>query len=188
MQTWIFFGDPSVSFRSQIPVDIIASHEEVISISGGNLNIASNTSDAVVTVTQNNMLIGTAVTVEGMAVIPVSMLTSEDILKVTITKPNTVPYRGTVNVSSSLAIAENSQQFVIYPNPVSEMLFIRNTGEQLNDATIRIADANGRIISQQSHVNINGEYQVPVSQLSSGIYILCVSAEKFFEISKIAVH
>jgi gingipain R len=188
MQTWIFFGDPSVTFRSAVPTAIYASHEEEISISGADIHIASNTSDALVSITQNNILVGNGFTVDGLATITIPTLLTEDLLKVTIVKQNTIPYRGSVNVSSSLGVNTSDKMFAVYPNPASEALFIKNIGNAMGDATVKLIDSNGRIIFEKTNVSFSEDYSLPVSGLSSGIYILSVNGQNFNEIKKIAIH
>jgi hypothetical protein len=177
-----------VIFRSAVPTAIYASHEEEISISGADIHIASNTSDALVSITHNNILVGSGFTVDGIATITIPTLLTEDQLKVTIVKQNTIPYRGSVNVSSSLGVNTNDKMFAVYPNPASEALFIKNRGNAMGDATIKLIDSNGRIIFEKTHVSISEDYSLPVSGLSSGIYILSVNGQNFNEIKKIAIH
>jgi gingipain R len=174
MQTWVFFGDPSTVFRSQVPNSITGNHEESISISGGNLEIDSNTNGAFVSITQNNVSIGTAQIVNNLATIAIPTLSSTDVLKVTISKENTIPYRGEVAVNA-LGVTEFEKQLVVYPNPATDVLYISNTGISISDATIQIFDMNGRIIFKESNVDVFSNYSIPVATLASGLYLIDIN-------------
>lgn len=175
MQTWVFFGDPSVPFRSAVTESITATHPAQVSNQAGDLIINSNTSGAKVTISQNGQIVGASETVDGLAIIQLPDLASMDDLKVTLTKKNTTPYQGIITVSSELAINNFQNQFVVYPNPVSNYITIVNKGNVLDNASIKITDINGRILSIHNNVNLTNAYQVPVDALSSGIYFLSIS-------------
>jgi gingipain R len=186
MQTWVFFGDPSTVFRSQVPNSITGNHEESISISGGNLEIISNTNGAFVSITQNNVTIGTGQIVNNLATIQVPTLSSTDVLKVTISKENTIPYRGEVAVNA-LGLTEFEKQLVVYPNPASDVLYISNSGISIADATIQIFDMNGRIIFKESNVNVFTNYSIPVATLASGLYLIDINDGSNRKVQKIEI-
>ena len=187
MQTWVFFGDPSVAFRSAVPVAITAAHPAQISNQGGDLVINTNTNGARLTVSQNNQILITSDTAEGVANVQLPPLTSMSDLKVTLTKKNTTPYQGIITVSSELAINDFQNQFMVYPNPASDYITIANKGNILNDASIRIIDINGRVLSVQNNVNLTTSYQVPVHHLSSGVYFLSIREGANDSVQKIVV-
>jgi gingipain R len=174
MQTWVFFGDPSTAFRSQVPISITGNHEEAISISGGNLQILSNTNDAFVCITQNNIQIATTQIVNGLATIGIPALSTTDVLKVTISKDNTIPYRGEVAVNA-LGLTEFEKQLVVYPNPASDVLYISNAGNSITDATVQIFDMNGRLIFAESKVDLFSNYAIPVATFASGLYVIDIN-------------
>ncbi len=172
MQTWVFFGDPSVLFRSQLTSDITANHEMEISQDGGPLLITSNTNDATVALTQDNEILATATTVDGMAAFDIPELASTSPIKVTITKQNTRAYRGQVEISL-LASTEFERSFAIYPNPASSELNILS--DSFASADIKLSDIHGRTV-YQANAELNGGHQVPTGGLSSGVYILTINA------------
>ncbi len=176
MQTWVFFGDPSIVFRNAVSNTITATHEETIAFSGGTLNVFSNTPDAKVVIAQENIILSTSYIEEGtgFSVITLPELLSLEPLKVTITKPNATPYRGTVTVTDNLSVASFDNQFVVYPNPVSDVVFIRNTGNAIANATITVTDINGRILMTKDKLDLISE-EIALPALASGMYLLSIA-------------
>lgn len=188
MQTWVFFGDPSVVFRSSVPTIITATHPAQVSNQGVDLIINSNTNGAKVTVSQDNQILASSIITDGAATAQIPVLTSITDLKVTLTKKNTTPYQGTVTVTSELSVDGFQNQFVVYPNPTSDFITITNKGTLLNDdASIRIIDIHGRVLSTQNNINLTTSYQIPVHSLSSGIYFLSIKIGSKDSIQKIVV-
>lgn len=187
MQTWVFFGDPSITFRSAVPTLITATHPAQVSNQGSELILSSNTNGAKITVSQNNEIIASGVVAAGSATVQIPALTSMNDLMVTLTKKEATPYQGIVTVSSALSAADFQKQFVVYPNPASNFVTISNTGNNLNEATINIIDINGRILSTENKVNLNGLHQISIQSLQSGIYFLSIKDGIQTSIQKIIV-
>ncbi len=186
MQTWVFFGDISTSFRSQNTSIITANHAQTISINGANLSIESNTNGALVTITQNNQIIATSSIIGGFANVEIPTLSNTNNLKVTLTKENTKPYRGSINVTT-LGLNEFENQLVVYPNPSSDFINIKNNGNNLFEVNVKIYDINGRMVYSESQINLNSNYQIPVSALSSGLYLLEINDGNFKKVQKIEI-
>lgn len=174
MQTWVFFGDPSTVFRNQQPISITATHPEEISIAGGMLNLVTNVVNATVTISQNNVIVLNNLLVSNEVNLNLPALTSEDVLKVTITKPNTYPYRGEVQVNNTLSVSDFEKGLVIYPNPSADFIHLKNNHTQLDAVSIRLTDINGRILLNHSNVSLGSDFTIPVHSFSSGLYILSV--------------
>lgn len=81
----------------------------------------------------------------------------------------------TVIVDEELSTIENeTNAFMIYPNPVTNWLTI-NLGNQ-TDANITIHDVNGKLVLEQ---NIEANIQATdVSQLQSGMYLITISSNE----------
>ena len=75
------------------------------------------------------------------------------------------------NHVSTASIAENAISFSVYPNPVSEMLYIRNTGGDVNYVLTSIAGEKIKeglaLASENTAVGVTG--------ITSGIYFLAVT-------------
>lgn len=75
-----------------------------------------------------------------------------------------------VSVNSELGIIDLTDSgFVMYPNPVSDVLTISNPGALIN--SIEIVDLNGRIVKTIDYPGTS-ELQVNVSDLSAGMYLI----------------
>ena len=66
---------------------------------------------------------------------------------------------------------EPENTFVIYPNPVEDMLFIQPREEPTQFSDLRIYDISGRIVLTSTPGNNNVQY-MDVSGLRSGIYMV----------------
>lgn len=188
MQTWVFFGDPSTLFRSQVSTEIIANHEsEMINDGLGVLHVTTNTNGARVAITHNNEIIAVAQTADGIADIAIPEMPSLENLKVTLTKPNTVPYRGAVELLPSLGIATAQNIFSVYPNPASDVVHIYNTGNATGNTDITITDMNGRILLSELNVSVATTHSVSTTTLSAGIYILSVRANHVTQVCKVII-
>ena len=80
----------------------------------------------------------------------------------------------------NIYLEENSNDVIIsakstvYPNPVSDMLFIRLEG--VDKAVITLVNASGGVVAQQT---INGsEASIPVQSLTKGYYFLTIKTDK----------
>jgi hypothetical protein len=60
--------------------------------------------------------------------------------------------------------------FSVYPNPVTDILTINNSGSQNEDATVKMFDNNGRLI--YSHKLLGGTNTINTHHLPNGIYLL----------------
>lgn len=91
---------------------------------------------------------------------------------------------------SKIAIIEiaNDRTFVIYPNPVKDLLLIK-TNSSLNSTEIRISDQNGKIVLKQIAANMQEgmSNKINVANLKKGVYYLQlitgndVQTAKFFK-------
>lgn len=88
----------------------------------------------------------------------------------------------TGGISSSDTKMESIQTSVfVYPNPVVAFLNLQITGLQSETITFQVVDVNGKVVLQQTISNSDKTYQVNVSNLSAGNYIVqgySVSGEK----------
>jgi len=85
---------------------------------------------------------------------------------------------------NSLSIDEFSNNgYKIYPNPVSNELFI-STAINFGDVTLTLTDINGRQVLSKN-VILSNEISIDISQLQSGLYILNINGENISANEKI---
>ena len=186
MQTWVFFGDASTIFRDKVTTEILATHAPTIAMAGGNLAVVSETEGAMVNIVQDNIIIANGMIYNGEFTAAIPVLMSENVLKVTLTKPNMKPYRGEIN-TTALGLQHFESQFAIYPNPASENLHILSRGNQIESASVQIADMNGRILWAVEKTALTNDYVIPVGFLSQGVYLLNINADGHRKIHKFIV-
>ena len=82
----------------------------------------------------------------------------------------TIAAKGTLSVDE----LKIDNQFVLYPNPVSNILSFKNAND-LTVKSLKITNILGKTV--YSNVNLEGRNTIDVSKLSSGIYILSIVSE-----------
>ena len=96
--TWTCFGDPSVIVRTQIPETMTVSYNPIIPIGSTSFDVSCSTENALVSLTSDDEIIGTAVVSGGAATVNFDAVSMVSDLTVTVTAFNTVPDIGTVSV------------------------------------------------------------------------------------------
>ncbi len=186
MQTWVMFGDPTVSFRSTEFQEITANHELEVPAAGTTLTVTSNTEGAFAVLSQNNQILSSGLIANGSAALEVPILSNYNDLKITLTKPNTKPYRGTITVAAPLSIGGNTtDEIAVFPNPVKDMLTIRS-GQSSTNLSVIISDLNGRVVLERKLASAT-EQNIDVSMLSNGMYIAKLNSERATKVVKLAV-
>jgi dienelactone hydrolase len=74
----------------------------------------------------------------------------------------------TLNNAPTAIIDYDAYLYKVYPNPVENILFI----DGLKNETITLTDCSGRVIISQQAMQVHT--QIPISELSKGIYILSI--------------
>ena len=79
-----------------------------------------------------------------------------------------------------------TDQLILYPNPVSEVLTFRFESPDPPDVDlIQIFDLNGKLISNHSkNLRHTDEYSIPVSQLPNGVYLCVIHHHKSISTQK----
>ena len=89
------------------------------------------------------------------------------------TPPDTFP---SLANCTSLSIDEfNKSDYMIYPNPTNNNVFIK-TNKNFGEVTMTVIDINGRVVYSQK-TNLVNEVQINISNLQSGMYILNIKGE-----------
>ncbi len=117
-------------------------------------------------------LVGDTITldgVEGLVVVQASQIGDNDFLPAP-----SIEQSFEVNLVDHVEnIGNNDLEFVVYPNPADDLLYIL-----LNDVTsdryeVSIYDVHGRLVQQETMVNFGAnEYKLDIDTLSDGVFIL----------------
>lgn len=103
-------GDPTLQLWTDVPQNLEASHRSTIYAGEAYLKVHVNQDDALVTCFKDGQLLGSAYSCDTTAVVYFDTPPdSSGILDVTVTKPDYVPYQGTVTV-----LEANMQAYLIY--------------------------------------------------------------------------
>jgi PKD repeat protein len=101
IDTWTIFGDPSLQVRTKTPAAMTVNHPATVAPGSNQLTVTTPVNDAVVALTLNGEILGTAKTNNGTATVSFSPLPSSGAVKLTVTAYNKIPYVGNVIISGS---------------------------------------------------------------------------------------
>ena len=94
-------------------------------------------------------------------------------------------------VPGPTSLAEISSEFYLksYPNPTSEFTTVQFNAKESTNYRLRLTDMLGRTALNFDGIAVNGqnEIQVPVNNLSKGIYLMEVEMNKKKQITKLVV-
>ncbi len=167
MQTWAYFGDPSVVFRHKQTVPLPISHNSQVSNGATSITVTSAVEDARIAVSQNNVLLGYGFVSGGTVTITFDALTTDAPLVVTATKQNHVSTQNVVQVGSGpLSLSDDVISFTIYPNPAQSTIYFDASLAQ--DIHFEIMNMAGQSIHSQQ-IN-GGEWSYDVQSLPQGMY------------------
>ena len=100
--TWVCFGDASVMIRTKKPSNMTISHASGISLGATSFNVSCNKPGALVSITKDNVILGTAYASGGSANVSLSpAISGTGSILVTVTAYNKVTYQETVNILQS---------------------------------------------------------------------------------------
>ncbi|AEA42020.1 C25 family cysteine peptidase [Fluviicola taffensis] len=173
MQTWILFGDPSAQFRNKQTLPLSVVHPGNVPLNTTSVTVSCTVDGSLVAISQDNILLGSAISTGGQAVISIPVLASNDYLLVTGTKQNYATYQNSIQVADGpLGLTEIGLEFAIYPNPASDLLVLDITNG--NAQTIRIISLDGKVVLEQE---VSGnQTTLNTASLRSGSYILEINS------------
>lgn len=185
MQTWVFFGDPSVVYRNKITQELIVNHLTQIAQSETSISVSCNEENAIVAISQNNVLLTTGIVNDGIVSFTLPTLTSNLPLAVTATKQNFKAYQGNIQVGNGpLEINENDFELIsVYPNPTND--FIQIELQSKEKTIVRLLDITGREIKKIDLKIGNSQEKIDLSEFASGVYQLTIDAQNKHQSVKI---
>lgn len=132
---WILFGDPSVRIRTDTPLPLTVDHGTVIDRTAADFTVrVPGVCGALCGLSFEGGYLGSAFTdASGTALIPVTgALPADQTITLTVTAPNAVVYRGSVDVVPHPECTVDPAGIDVAANPdeiVTVLLTIANTGE-----------------------------------------------------------
>jgi hypothetical protein len=116
--TWTIFGDPSLAVRTDDPLAMTVTHSSSFMLGETSLLVNCNVNAALVCLTINHQIIGTATVVGGTANVSFPALTGSDSVLVTVTAFNRIPYQAKVPVLTVLYPDDAQTASIINPQAV----------------------------------------------------------------------
>ena len=177
IETWVFFGDPSVMIRSDVPSDIVVTHDSLKFTGLTELSIGCDVENAVVTLFLRDSLIGKSTVLNGQVDFTFDSILSVDSLKIVASAYNKTPYFGKVSIIEEPIIdpVGNSTEITLFPNPIENrelnIFFILDNDQSM---VFNIYNQLGQLISSPEY-NLNeggNELTFNLDFLSSGLYVL----------------
>ena len=172
--TWILYGDPTLTLRNATPANMSVSHAPVMEVTATSFQVsASNGNGALATLTRDGEIMGSATIDNGTANITFSAPGTDGQATLTVFGYNKVTYTGTVNIVSG---------GITYPEPPTNVTVnVNNQSVTVNWTAADPADSyrvyrNGRLIAQNvtttSYTDSNllpGTYSYQVSTVYNGL-------------------
>lgn len=172
MQTWVFFGDPSVVYRNSPAENIAATHPDAVQLSEDALTVQCETEGAFVAVTQNGVQVGSGIVVNGQVVITLEDFDASAPLTVTITQQNYIPYVGEVQVETLSAAEFTGSSIAIYPNPAQDHITVSLPAAVIN-ATVQLHDISGKLLYTSGSIG-GGNHNISTDTYAAGLYFVSV--------------
>jgi gingipain R len=193
MQTWTFFGDPSVVIRTADPMDLNVTHVSSKYMGASDIVVDCDVDGADIAVTVNNEIIGTGVISGGSATITFDApLATLDPLLVTATKYNYRPYQGPVTVEQDFTGIEEyfASNVGIYPNPAQNAAFVAVDVNQDAEVLITLLDMSGKTIRVINNSNLSAGkkiFEISAENLQTGIYFVSATINGQNQVKKLTI-
>lgn len=90
--------------------------------------------------------------------------------------------------NQALAVEEDLLKGVgVYPNPAKNFITINSGNFSLNNSNIRLMDLSGKIVYNHEIIIDKKNHKIPLSNVSSGVYLLELTIKNTIKIEKIVV-
>jgi gingipain R len=176
--TWIFFGDPTVSIYTKNEGTLTLGYDVHITQNSTTYEIHCPVDGATIGLYYQGEYLASSIVNGGIAYFTFPPLTFLDTVFITATKQNYVPASGSalvVNWATGISDINVQSNLVIYPNPATDFLQI-NTKENAVLTQVQIIDINGKIVRT---LNVSGNHAtLNTTSLIPGTYILQAITDK----------
>ncbi len=172
--TWNLFGDPSVMVFTDTPTPMVTTHVSATALATTSIVVSNNTVNALICLSKAGVILGTGVSNGTSATITIPAATA-GVIDVTATAFNKMPYTGTINVSGSVGIVENSNAdaFVTFPNPANTSLTMNYTFNASEKIKLALYNSLGQQVMVIADNTVSaGAFTttINISNLASGVY------------------
>ena len=188
MQTWVFFGDPTVQIRNRQTDILQASHVSQVEENESELTVFCTAENALISVSQETTLLGTGLILGGSTTISIPTLNSNQPLMVTATKQNHKPYQGAIQVGAEPLHTPMllESKISIAPNPASTLIRVKFSAS--SESTLQLLNSTGQLIKSISIPRGECDEFIKVSDLAKGIYQVVISNSGNYWVEKLVVN
>ncbi|MGV3631127.1 MAG: C25 family cysteine peptidase [Bacteroidota bacterium] len=175
MQTWVFFGDPSVDYRNEVTQDLAVTFDSCLT--SQDVVFTSANEDVLISLSQNNAILTKGTLSGGNLTLTLSSFDITQDIQVVCSKPNYKPLFGTlVTGACSNGIEELSPKgFSLYPVPASGQLVL-DFGKTVQSLSYVIYDISGKEVAAYSNVSFASKTgTLAVENFADGIYTIRIN-------------
>lgn len=186
MKTWIFFGDPSVEFRSKTTGTLDIAYPACISTSTPQtISCYSDNEGAQITLTQDGQNIASGKVNNGKCDLNIQHMDIQKTIVLTATLPN---YKALID-SIFITDAENCLTvYQVFPNPAENYLQI-NYKQQTLSTRYELFDMNGKLVLIHEDKSIYNDVTIlDLKSVMNGLYVLKITDGDVQKIEKIVVY
>ncbi len=176
--TWIFFGDPTVSLYTKNAGTLTIGHDIHIKQNSTSWEVHCPVDGATIGLYYQGAYLASSVVNGGMAYFNFPGLVNLDTVFITATKQNYVPAMSNalvVNWATPVTDINTGNNLSMYPNPTTDRVYI-----QLKDNSslqqIDILDATGNVVSSEKAKG--NTFSISTTSFASGVYILRATTDK----------
>ncbi|MCE3225615.1 MAG: hypothetical protein K0S32_166 [Bacteroidetes bacterium] len=191
METWVMFGDPSCTFRSQNPTQLTATHDNCYIPGSTSFSFASSVAPgSYACISQNNQIVGTAVvTASNTTVAFTQTYNLSQGLDLTITGSNMKPYTSSILICGPTSVTKADKNATVsIESMIRDEFIIGYTNFESAKMNVFVYDLTGRIVASYSaETSASGEVRFNASQLSSSVYIVSIKDENNKDLKTVKV-
>ncbi|MFN5417226.1 MAG: C25 family cysteine peptidase [Flavobacteriia bacterium] len=188
MQTWVFFGDPSVDFRNKVTQDLAVKFDTCyLRLDEQDFTFTSSENDVLVSLTQNDSLIAKSRIQNNSLTFSLSGIDFNTPITVVCSKPNFKPQIEKITFKDDCTVTPISSELKIYPSPASDKLIL-DLGQMSTNLSYKIYDLTGKVVLNYSNslLNANSEF-IDIKSLANGLYTIVLSANELESTLKFVV-
>lgn len=185
--TWIFFGDPTVSLFNKNEGTLSCTHTTEIGRDATWYSVNCPVEGATIGLYYMGKYLASSKVSGGVATFNFAPINILDTVFITATKQNYSPYYGYAKVVEFPASTKDvnfDNNISISPNPTNGIVNIKTTNNEMLKS-ITINDIQGKVVYKNQNSTYN--YLIDTKQLSKGVYTCTIESEKYHWVRKLTV-